>query len=69
MVILNTLSFLLHHPPSEGQKLQTLRRFTAWQIGARLVPCPLVCPLTNHSWLLARPGLTSATGNLIRRPA
>jgi hypothetical protein len=35
MGILNTLSFLLNHPLSQGRKLATLRRFAAWQIGAR----------------------------------
>ncbi len=43
---------------------QFLRRFAAWQIGARLVPGPVVCPFANGSWLLARPGMTGATGNV-----
>ncbi len=64
MGILNTLSFLLKHPLSQGRKLQTLRRFAAWQIGARLVPGPVACPFANGSWLLAQPGLTGATGNV-----
>ena len=64
MGILNTLSFLLNHPLSRGRKLQILRRFAAWQIGARLVPGPVVCPFANGSWLLARPGMTGATGNV-----
>lgn len=64
MGVLNTLSFLLHHPLSRGRKLVTLRRFAAWQIGARLVPGPVACPFANGSWLLVQPGLTGATGNL-----
>lgn len=64
MGLLNTLSFLLNHPLSQGRKLATLRRFVAWQIGARLVPGPVVCPFANGSWLLAQPGLTGATGNV-----
>jgi hypothetical protein len=63
MSILNTLSFLLNHPLSRGQKLATLRRFAAWQIGARLVPGPVVCPFANGSWLLAQPGLTGRFDN------
>ena len=43
MGILNTLSFLLGHPLSRGRKLQTLRRYLAWQVGACLVPGPVVC--------------------------
>lgn len=64
MSIRNTLSFLLNHPLSQGRKLQTLRRFAAWQIGARLVPGPVACPFANDTWLLARPGLSGATGNV-----
>lgn len=64
MGILNTLSFLLNHPLSQGRKLATLRRFAAWQIGARLVPGPVACPFANGSWLLARSGMTGATGNV-----
>lgn len=64
MGLLNILSFLLNHPLSQGRKLATLRRFVAWQIGARLVPGPVVCPFANGSWLLAQPGLTGATGNV-----
>ena len=64
MSILNTLSFLLNHPLSQGRKLATLRRFAAWQIGARLVPGPVACPFANGSSLLVRPGMTGATGNL-----
>jgi len=63
MSLLNTLSFLLNHPLSQDRKLATLRRFVAWQIGARLVPGPVVCPFANGSWLLARPGLTGRFDN------
>ncbi len=64
MGLLNTLSFLLNHPLSQGRKLQTLRRFAAWQIGARLVPGPMACPFANGSWLLARPGMTGRFDNI-----
>ncbi|HRX63317.1 MAG TPA: hypothetical protein P5260_19180 [Candidatus Competibacter sp.] len=42
MGILNTLSFLLSHPLGQGRKLQILRRYFGWQIGAR------------HGWCLVR---------------
>jgi hypothetical protein len=64
MGILNTLTFLLNHPLSQGRRLTNLRRFVAWQIGARLVPGPVVCDFANGAWLLARSGLTGATGNV-----
>lgn len=63
MGIPNTLSFLLNHPLSQGRKLATLRRFVAWQIGARRVPGPVACPFANGSWLLARPGMTGGFDN------
>lgn len=63
MSILNTLSFLLTHPLSQGRKLATLRRFVAWQIGARLVPGPVACPFANGSWLLVRPSMTGRFDN------
>lgn len=64
MGILNTLSFLLGHPLSQGRKLQTLRRYLVWQIGARLVPGPVACEFANGARLLVRPGMTGATGNV-----
>lgn len=44
--------------------MDTLRRFLAWQIGARLVPGPVACPFANNTWLLAQPGMSGATGNV-----
>ena len=64
MGILNTLSFLLGHPLSQGRKLQTLRRYLAWQLGARLAPGPVACEFANGACLLVRPGMTGATGNV-----
>jgi FkbM family methyltransferase len=64
MGLLGTLSFLLRHPLSQGRKLATLRRYAGWQIGARLVPGPVACEFANGAYLLARPGMTGATGNV-----
>jgi FkbM family methyltransferase len=44
--------------------MDALRRFLAWQIGARWVPGPVACPFANNSWLLAQPGMSGATGNV-----
>ncbi|WP_017364163.1 hypothetical protein, partial [Methylococcus capsulatus] len=64
MGILNTLSFLLNHPLSQGRKLPALARFVRWQLGSRLLPGEVVCPFVNDACLVVRPGMTGATGNL-----
>ncbi len=61
---LSTLSFVLGHPLSRGRKLANLARFARWQIGARLVPGPIAIGFVNGAMLLAKPGLTGATGNV-----
>ena len=62
MPLINTLSFLLRHPLNRGRKLKTLRSFAAWQIGSRLVPGPVAVPFAGDAMLLAKPGMTAATG-------
>lgn len=64
MNLLNTASFILNHPLSRGRKVANLARFVRWQIGARLVPGPVAVDFVNSSRLLARPGMTGATGNV-----
>lgn len=64
MGLLNTLSFLLNHPLSQGRKLRTLARFLCWQLGSRLLPGEVVWPFVNDACLVVRPGMTGATGNI-----
>lgn len=64
MNLLNTASFILNHPLSRRRKVANLARFVRWHIGARLVPGPVAVDFVNSSRLLARPGMTGATGNV-----
>ncbi len=64
MGLVNTVHFLARHPLSRGRVLANLMRFVRWQIGARLVPGPVVVDFANGTVLLARPGMTGATGNV-----
>jgi FkbM family methyltransferase len=64
MGLLNTLRFIVGHPFNSGRRLDSLRRFAAWQIGSRLVPGPVVVDFVGGTRLLVAPGQTGATGNV-----
>jgi FkbM family methyltransferase len=64
MSLLKIANFILNHPLSRGRRLANLARFVRWQIGARLVPGPVAVDFVSGSRLLARPGMTGATGNV-----
>ena len=49
---------------SRGRVAANLGRFVRWQIGSRLLPGPVATEFVNGSMLLARPGMTGATGNV-----
>jgi FkbM family methyltransferase len=44
--------------------LRNIARFASWQIGSRLSREPSVFELANGAKMLAKPGMTGATGNL-----
>jgi FkbM family methyltransferase len=62
--VLNSIKNILHHPLSKDCKLHNILRFVKWQIGSRLVPGPVIFEYVNDAKLLAKPGMTGATGNL-----
>jgi FkbM family methyltransferase len=64
MGIINTLSFITRHPLNKRRKLQSVRRWVAWQLGSRLVPGPIAVNFVNNTRLLVAPGMTGATGNV-----
>jgi FkbM family methyltransferase len=64
MTLAATVRFIISHPLSRGRMLQNLGRFAAWQIGARLVPGPVLAEFVGGARLFAVPGLTGATGNI-----
>lgn len=50
--------------PSEGRRSRNIARFLAWQLGSRLTDKPRVFELANGAKMLAKAGMTGATGNL-----
>jgi FkbM family methyltransferase len=61
---LNTLQWIINHPLSTGRKLRNVGRFVAWQARSRLSREPYAFEFANRSKMLARSGMTGATGNL-----
>lgn len=64
MGIINTLSFITHHPLNKRRKVKAVGRWLSWQIGSRLVPGPVAVNFVNDTMLLVAPGMTGATGNV-----
>jgi FkbM family methyltransferase len=58
------VKFIWRHPLSRKRRLARLGRFVRWQMGARLVPGPVVVPFVENTRLLVRPGMQGATGNV-----
>jgi FkbM family methyltransferase len=56
--------FIWQHPLSRKQRLARLGRFLRWQVGARLVPGPVVVPFVEHTRLVVERGMQGATGNV-----
>ncbi|KAA2239182.1 FkbM family methyltransferase [Chitinophaga agrisoli] len=64
MSLINTLKFIVEHPLNRGNKFGALARFVKWQIGARLMPYPIIYSFTTKSKLVVEKGMTSATGSV-----
>ena len=64
MGVLNTYKFIANHPLTKDHKLSTMLRWLKWQVGSRLVPGSVAIPFVNETHLLAKPGMTGATGNI-----
>lgn len=64
MGTLNTLRGIISHPLNTHDRLPSLGRWLKWQVGSRLVPGPVAVEFANNALLLARPGMTGASGNI-----
>ena len=62
--IIKTLKFILNHPLNRANRVVALKRFIRWQIGSRLLGWDILVPFVDSTFLLTRPGLTGATGNI-----
>lgn len=56
--------FLLNHPLTREHRAEALARVLRWQLTSRLHPAGVEVPFVNHTRLLARRGMTGATGNI-----
>ncbi len=61
--MLNTLRFILNHPLNRGRPVSTLARYASWQIRSRLHE-EVVVDWIQGTKLVARNGMTGATGNI-----
>ncbi|MCU0833650.1 MAG: FkbM family methyltransferase [Chromatiaceae bacterium] len=61
---LATLNFIARHPLTRDHKAEALLRWLRWQVGARLLGWSVAVPFVGCTRLLARPGMTGATGNI-----
>lgn len=61
--MLNTLKFILNHPLNHGRPISTLARYASWQIRSRLQD-EVVVDWIEGTKLVARTGMTGATGNI-----
>jgi len=64
MALLNIYRFIASHPLTRDRKVSALARWLRWQIGSRLLGWPVAVPFVNNTRLLAKPGMTGATGNI-----
>lgn len=56
--------FIWRHPLSHKRRLARLSQFVRWQVGARLVPGPVVVPFVENTRLVVQRGMHGATGNV-----
>lgn len=61
---LYTWSEIKRHPLTGNSRAKALLRWLRWQIGSRLVPGPIVVPLTDRASLLVSAGMHGATMNV-----
>lgn len=61
--MINTLKFILNHPLNRGRPISTIARYASWQIRSRLQD-EVVVDWIEGTRLVARNGMTGATGNI-----
>lgn len=62
--MLKTLRFIVKHPLNRNAPFSAVGRFLRWQLGSRLLPGSALVPFVGQTRLLARRGMTGATGNI-----
>lgn len=64
MSILGTFDYIFSHPLTRNNKIATFGRWLFWQLGSRIFSGSLAVPFIENTRLLARSGMTGATGNI-----
>jgi FkbM family methyltransferase len=60
----DTIRFIWTHPLARRNRSAAIGRWVRWQIGARILPGPVVLPFVGPTKLVMERGFTGATGNL-----
>ena len=63
MSLSNVVRHILRHPLNRGDSIAALTRFGRWQIASRLMPVPMLIPLTDEASILIGKGMHGATQN------
>lgn len=64
MSLLSTYRLIASHPLTRANKSAALIRWLRWQIGSRVLGWPVAVPFVEKTRLLAKTGMTAATGNI-----
>ena len=64
MSILRTFKFIFNHPLVQDRKVAAYKRWLRWQLGSRINLGGSVVDFVGGTRLLAKPGMTGATGNI-----
>lgn len=62
--IFQTFSFIFNHPLTRNQRVSAYKRWLRWQLGSRINLSGSVVEFAGGTRLLAKPGMTGATGNI-----
>lgn len=63
MNLFSLLHFIISHPLNRAAPLSALSRFVRWQLASKVIGLPIAFPFVADTRLLARKGMTGATGN------
>lgn len=64
MASFKTIQLIYNHPLNRDNPIQALWRFIKWNISSRLMPYPIIYPLTQNSKIIVERKLTGAVINL-----
>lgn len=64
MSILRTFKYIFSHQLTRNSKISTFYRWFFWQLASRISPGALAVPFVENTRLLAKSGMTGATGNI-----